>query len=36
MPLTLIITTLGRTRAAMPATEDGDRLVMAGGTVPSV
>ena len=35
-PLTLIMTTLGSTRAAIPATDDGDRLVMAGGTVPSV
>src|ERR1700728_2013999 len=33
-PLTLIMTTLGRTRAAMPATESGGRLASAGGTVP--
>src|ERR1700730_6812590 len=33
-PLTLIMTTLGSTRAAMPATEFGGRLFSPGGTVP--
>src|SRR5450755_1560827 len=34
LPSTLIITTLGRTLAAMPATEAGGRSVSAPGTVP--
>src|ERR1035437_2841984 len=33
-PLTLIMTTLGRTLAAIPAIEPGGRFVTAGGTVP--